>query len=307
MTTYAAVAPDLNPFLEIYFTIACATILVYDYLCTLPAEISNAWPCRRSFAFVLFFVNRYSPFADTFIFLHLKVSASSPEACWQGYRAFIWLLTAGSGISNVILILRTCAMWNLKRQVVMLCGATLLIVNAASLVVTRLQLVSFEFVPSEVFNYGCYLRKSGSIILVAYILTFFSESTIVSLTLIRASQHIPRSSSAWVARLYQNGIFFCFCMLGISLANVLVPVLASPQYKLILASPQRILHSIFCNRVMLLILENRKTSQYRENTAPASFMAESLQIFSTVHIDSESEVDVELDYVPDIRGEIIDH
>ncbi|KAK0234624.1 hypothetical protein EDD85DRAFT_844755, partial [Armillaria nabsnona] len=53
-------------------------------------------------------------------------------------------------------------------------------------------------------------------------------------------------------------MFFYACLLFVTLANILVPIWA-PGIALFLGSFQTNLHSILSNRIMLLILKQRRT------------------------------------------------
>ncbi|KAF8966819.1 hypothetical protein BDZ97DRAFT_1657186, partial [Flammula alnicola] len=55
-------------------------------------------------------------------------------------------------------------------------------------------------------------------------------------------------------------LLFYIYLLTISLANVLVPILAPRMFANWLATPQRVMHSVLGNRVLLLILKQRAAS-----------------------------------------------
>ncbi|KAJ7689623.1 hypothetical protein B0H17DRAFT_1331723 [Mycena rosella] len=72
------------------------------------------------------------------------------------------------------------------------------------------------------------------------------------------------SRESWIVQLYRDGMLFYAYLLAISIANILVPVLAPSMLSNWLAtavlspvvpfpSPQRVLHSVLCTRVLLLI------------------------------------------------------
>jgi Tfp pilus assembly protein PilN len=75
--------------------------------------------------------------------------------------------------------------------------------------------------------------------------------------MIKAARHIRGTSSNWVVQLYTDGLLFWVYLLTISLASILLPILAPPIFTNWLAVPQRIFHSILCTRVLLLILRQR--------------------------------------------------
>ncbi len=91
-----------------------------------------------------------------------------------------------------------------------------------------------------------------------YIPVIVSETIIASLTLFKGVQHLRRSSHPFLTELYVSGMFFYACLLFMTLANILVPIWA-PSVALFLGSFQINLHSILTNRIMLLILKQRRT------------------------------------------------
>ncbi|TFK35846.1 hypothetical protein BDQ12DRAFT_687662 [Crucibulum laeve] len=121
-----------------------------------------------------------------------------------------------------------------------------------------LYIQSLQYVQSD--RPGCRLGAASPIIIVAYVLLVLSETTMAILTGIKAYKHLRHSQSPWVIQLYKDGLLFYVYLLAISLANVLVPILAPRIFANWLATPQRVLHSVLCNRVLLLILRQRSAS-----------------------------------------------
>ncbi|KAF5350881.1 hypothetical protein D9758_010481 [Tetrapyrgos nigripes] len=94
-----------------------ATLLCYDYLCTFEHEVAYIWPQPLTIGSVLFFLNRYSPFIDTFLNISLTFTDISPEDCLVQYQVVIWLVFWGMVFSEAILLLRTYAIWERRRSI----------------------------------------------------------------------------------------------------------------------------------------------------------------------------------------------
>ncbi|KAH9475417.1 hypothetical protein JR316_0012528 [Psilocybe cubensis] len=73
---------------------------------------------------------------------------------------------------------------------------------------------------------GCHLASASEIIIVAYIFLGLSETVMAVLTAIKAYRHFQNSRSGWITKLYREGLLFYLYLVSISLANVLVPILA---------------------------------------------------------------------------------
>ncbi|KAF9492418.1 hypothetical protein BDN71DRAFT_1451636 [Pleurotus eryngii] len=123
-------------------------------------------------------------------------------------------------------MLRTYAIWNRRRSIQLTLYILCLLVFVPSLVVTQLESASLIYGPSEG---GCNLEHASVIIFVAYVLLVISETIIVTLTLIKAFQHLRHTRSSWVVQLYRDGFLFYLYLLGFAVANVIVPVAGPPE------------------------------------------------------------------------------
>lgn len=264
--------------------VACATLLIYDFLCTLDQEVKYVWQTPWSPGKVLFFLNRYLPFIDTFLSLHLKLSVSSPEKCRAHFTVVAWFIVIGIIISEIVLLLRTYALWERKRSILIILCVSGAVTYIPAVVITNLELRSLKYVPTT--RPGCQVGTASSIIIFAYILLMLSETVIVVLTVIRARQYLRHSTSPWVIQLYQDGMLFYAYLLSISIANILVPILAPRIFANWLASPQRVLHSVLCNRVLLLILRQRSSANMTARIRVRGDEANQSAIF-TSFIDDE--------------------
>ncbi|KAF8966781.1 hypothetical protein BDZ97DRAFT_601699 [Flammula alnicola] len=255
---------------------ATYTLLVYDYLCTFEKEVTYVWTCPWSIGLVLFYLNRYLPFLD-FILLSELNATKSEMACKLLWPISLWVLTVGMRITSVILVLRTYAIWGRRRLIFYILAPLIVIVAGTDIVIIGIQ--------SSVTAAWVQNLDSCSFI------HWFSLSRlvlIVILTIIKANQHLRQSSSRWVVQLYQNGIIYCIAILLMSLTNAIMAITAPPALKTVFLQMQRNLHSIFCNRVMFLILENRTARRAPEDldprAQPLSHAASTMEIFTTVDL-----------------------
>ncbi|KIK00610.1 hypothetical protein K443DRAFT_132622 [Laccaria amethystina LaAM-08-1] len=230
---------------------ASLTVLAYDYLCTFKQEVDYVWASPWAPALPLFYLNRYLPFIDQVILLRrlaLKPLHVVPfyritfKACLIQDSLAICFFNIGSIISQ-----SWCDLF-IKR-------------------VGFIQIVNSHYYtpydsPLDFPTIGCPVRRASHAISGLYITIFLVEILIVILTAIKALSHVKQSRSSWVKQLYRDGIglFFCVCMLCITFVNIVVPLGLPLNLKGIFTIPQRVLHSIFCNRVMLQILKYRAES-----------------------------------------------
>ncbi|PBK82104.1 hypothetical protein ARMGADRAFT_742052 [Armillaria gallica] len=132
-------------------------------------------------------------------------------------------------------------------------------------------IVIFCFIP-EVTGLGLHLRAiqfagpfdhlncsspCSNMTKLLYIPVLVSETIIALLTLFKGVQHLRRSFHPFITELYVSGMFFYACILFMTLANNLLPMWV-PGSALFLGPFQSILHSTLSNRILLLILKQRR-------------------------------------------------
>lgn len=322
------------PTLVPYSIAASATLLTYDTLCTLRYEVTYVWFQPFSLGTILFFLNRYLPFIDTLLSLDLLAgnTPKTPQECLIRFKVVTWFIVIGTLIAELTLMLRTYAIWGRTRSIFIILSVVFALVCIPSVVVTQLEIDSLVYGP---WDRGCKLVKASPVIFVAYVLLMLSESIIAGLTFykaakqqyiwsrsaqIRTSTHStvepPRVlSSTWINRMFRDGLVFYLYLLVISLANVIVPVTAPSRYSNWLATPQRVIHSVLCSRVLLCLLIARHphrpvhfsshdtTGMMGATTGThLSFATTPPQFTHSDHderdSDDDEEEEIELDFVP---------
>ncbi|PBK98532.1 hypothetical protein ARMGADRAFT_1008927 [Armillaria gallica] len=240
-----------------YSFIASVTVLVYDILLLLPTEINYVWLPRPVHPLLLLFaLNRYLPLIDAAIAINWLLHKPSAAQCHQ--LSFITGPLAGFGIfiSQVILMIRTYAIWD-RHKVVFWCFIGIGIFSfIPGVVALGIRLKTSQFV-GQFDDPGC-LSHPSKVANLLPIPVLVSETIIALLTLFKGVQHLRRSSHPFLKELYVSGMFFYACLLFITLANILIPMWA-PGIALFFDSFQTNLHSILSNRIMLLILKQRRT------------------------------------------------
>ncbi|KAK0502556.1 hypothetical protein EDD18DRAFT_696019 [Armillaria luteobubalina] len=243
---------------SLYSFFASVTVLLYDLLLLLPTEINYVWLPRPVHPLLLLFaLNRYLPLIDAAIIINWLLHEPGTAQCRQLSYAVDLLGALGIFTSQVILMIRTYAIWN-KNGVVFWCFIGIgILCFIPGVVGLSIQLKSSQLV--RPFDHADCLGHSSSMPDLFYILVLVSETIIASLTLFKGVQHLRRSSHPFIKELYVSGIFFFACLLLITLANILVPMWAPGMTLFFLGSFQTNLHSILSNRIMLIILKQRQT------------------------------------------------
>ncbi|KAF9072402.1 hypothetical protein BDP27DRAFT_411397 [Rhodocollybia butyracea] len=229
-------------------------LLVYDYSCTLNQELEFIWSKPLSVGSLLFFVNRYLPFLDTVgmsVILDFKSDMFTDAQCKRHFRLTAWLMFVGMLLSEVILTLRTSALWG-RKPAVDISFVCLAIASAApAIYFLHLEMSSLDF-GSPFANPGCISAKSNNTIFIVFGILAFYEFVIAVFTAIKAHKHMRCTQSPWVVQIYREGLLFYVYMFVFSVINACIagrnPELGAPLQTL-----QRVFHSILCNRVLFMI------------------------------------------------------
>ncbi|KAI5122261.1 hypothetical protein M0805_007125 [Coniferiporia weirii] len=231
---------------------AFGALLVYDVFCvTFEEEVSLVWPSPWNYGKVIFFLNRYLPFVDTFLSLHLLLGKNTDQECLLGFRAVTWLIVVGIFISELILMMRTYAFWGARRLILIILVTLGLAVFVPAIVAVQIEVSSYAY---RADSTGCTKTKASSpIIFVAFLLLIICETTIVILTLIVVRRDHRRTRSPLVQQMYKDGLLYYIYLISFSIVNLLIAVAAPPDFANWLTTPQRVLHSLLCTRVLLHI------------------------------------------------------
>ncbi|PBK61035.1 hypothetical protein ARMSODRAFT_678587 [Armillaria solidipes] len=232
------------------------TVLIYDLILLLPTEINYVWLPRPVHPLLLLFVlNRYLPLIDTAMTINWILREPSAAQC--RLLSFITCPLAALCIfaSQVILMIRTYAIWDRHKAVFWCFIGIVIFCFIPEVVGIGLHLRTIQF--AGPFDHPDCLSPSSKMTKLLYIPVLVSETIIALLTLFKGVQHLRRSSHPFLTELYVSGMFFYACLLFITLANILLPMWV-PGIALFLGAFQSILHSILSNRILLLILKQRR-------------------------------------------------
>ncbi|KAK0186995.1 hypothetical protein F5146DRAFT_1003976 [Armillaria mellea] len=235
--------------------LASVTVIVYDLLLLLPTEVNYVWLPRPVHPLLpLFALNRYLPLVNVAICMHWLLHEPGVAWCHQLYTITGPLAILEIFTSQLILMIRTYAIWD-RHRMVLWCFIGIVIFCFTSTVVMLIIELRSQFVGPT--NHDC-LSQSSSMPNILYIPVVVSETIIASLTLFKGVQHLRHSSHPFVTELYVSGMFFYLYLFFITLANILLPMWAH-NITPFLTFFQTIFHSILSNRILLLIVTQKQT------------------------------------------------
>ncbi|TFK34971.1 hypothetical protein BDQ12DRAFT_760853 [Crucibulum laeve] len=157
-----------------YVDVASIAILIFDYFLTLDLEILYIWPSRWSGMKCMFLITRYLPIFESALLLSQQIQVShTPFLIIRIFLNVSWivLILVGIVIAEIILSMRTWAVWGKDRKI----GIGLLIFSLASVIPSIPVILHFsntaQFVNPPLAHYrGCFLVGGSRILSIDWIL-----------------------------------------------------------------------------------------------------------------------------------------
>ncbi|TCD65721.1 hypothetical protein EIP91_002297 [Steccherinum ochraceum] len=219
-----------------YMRVAPAALLLYDYLLTLGSEMNVMWPSRMSPMKALYLYTRYSAFVDVTMAVYYQLKTDVPAIlCKRIYSIAAWLIVIGIIVAEVILMVRTWAIWNRSRRMaaVLIGISVVAVVGACVMEGLYLKTLNFTTPPGPTYP-GCHLMGGNVTLGVNFIIIIVIETVVLILTLtggIQRFRFAATGQKGLVSVLYRDGMLFYVYLFGISLLNFIVILVlpASPN------------------------------------------------------------------------------
>ncbi|KAH8827455.1 hypothetical protein DL96DRAFT_1710578 [Flagelloscypha sp. PMI_526] len=257
----------------VIFEFAALAILVWDWLITLDTEIRLVWPSRWTLGKVLFFFTRYMSLADVLMSiarLQLMDAGDDSITCPKPYLAIVWLDVVGIQIAELILVLRTWAVYGRNMWVL----AGLLILQSATFIYNGIAVQIFVHSikwagPDLAGIPGCnIIAADAGIISGTYVAIMAFETTIFLVTMARALQREQRKSGSQLVHIiYRDGLIFYLFIVFVSTVNVVIIFTAPQEYTVVLSIFQRVMHSVATGRILLHMRESTERPQIHIGSA----------------------------------------
>ncbi|KAF7986700.1 hypothetical protein HWV62_20224 [Athelia sp. TMB] len=207
-------------------------------------EIEYVWNTPWSFGTVLYLLNRYLPFIDAFIAVRMFTADNSPEVTIIfALRAFFLLiirlaksatqychvsnpllesLAAVPNVTQVVLMVRTYAIWGRKRSILGGLVTLALCTLVPAIVICYFEVHSWKYVTAPPpAGTICFATGVSKIIFLAYVFLICCETCIVVLTMIKGVQHLRQTRSSWIVKMYKDGLLFYFYNLGVRILPIM--------------------------------------------------------------------------------------
>jgi len=175
--------------------------------------------------------------------------------CAKIYPLISVLTMCGLAASEMLLTLRTWAVWNRNKRLTIILSILFVLVWGAAFVILVIYLKSVTFVdpPFPGFE-GCILAHSN----IAFFYLWFHIITWDTLTLVLILVPAVRAyryggNSALMTSVYREGIVYYIYLFVLSFVNIILGITLPMQYQHLLATVERMIHSMLSSRVLLQI------------------------------------------------------
>ncbi|KAG2137045.1 hypothetical protein DEU56DRAFT_354245 [Suillus clintonianus] len=237
-----------------YLYMVLATLLTYDYACSLQEESTFLLWSRRTKVKAFYIVIRFSSFG--LITMNLLRSFTPNEKA-DKCRMLIDISSCFAVISltgsECFFVLRTYVLWNCNRIVLVAVLSTLVAIIVSFIALWFTATSTSHFTTSAIPSItGCYRTSDSVHMTIAFILLLILQLGLSSLTLMRAIQSWRSTNSPLHVVLVKHNIFYYACNLLLSAGNVLMPILFSnPAFYSFLDGLQVCILAILATRMHL--------------------------------------------------------
>jgi len=172
-----------------YINIAAATLLIWDCILTSQRKIQLIWPSELSFVKILYFLTRYFGIAEFVLVLLNYAFKPSPTVTECRLSSIVVLLMSSTWIliSEVILVLRTWALYGRQRRMGIACVIGFLIMGGVGLFISSSRILkSLAFPVDNRFSIGCVaVISQPTMMMVDFSIVACYETMILALTLFK--------------------------------------------------------------------------------------------------------------------------
>ncbi|KAG1835982.1 hypothetical protein DFJ58DRAFT_192238 [Suillus subalutaceus] len=236
-----------------YIYASMATFWVYDYACSLHGEWTFLLRSHWSKLKGLYVVTRYLPFIILTISLYLGFTPSGNSGrCRMFYSINTCLCIVSVICSECFFILRTYALWNKNRILLVAMLSAFFISLAASFCISFATVAPAAYATSAVPGItGCYQSSTSFHLFIPFLLLFAFELGLMTLTLIRAIQSWRINPTRLYVALVKHNIFYYTCGFLLSVTNIFASLFLQYSYPALLYDFQFVMLAILATRMHL--------------------------------------------------------
>ncbi|OCB88644.1 hypothetical protein A7U60_g4244 [Sanghuangporus baumii] len=238
----------------------------YLIVATVAFQIRFIWTSKIGVRHLHFFLNRYAPFATSFLGLYYVVLKGDLKARLQVWFRISFTTIIGMLIAELTVFLRVDAVWGHKLFIRILLGLSFLcsctvILYFASIHIEKNHVLQLHYMS------GCLYVHDDRMIWIALLAYTLCELVAIVLLLTKAFLGFRLDNSPVMKNLYQDGIMY-FSIITIStIANLVLLLTASSTLSDAFLIPESVLVNVLCSHMHLRIRKSNLESLHTTNDA----------------------------------------
>jgi len=239
-----------------YLFVSATVVSIYDYLLTLHLETRLIWFSRWTYTKVLFLLVRYVTLVSVVISLANEAFVNRPQdSCRMSLPVQGWFLMLGVFLSQVVLSIRTWAVWKLNKFVGLGLGAlTVAHIVVQCMVLSRyIPSLRYASPPYPGFR-GCFITQANGVMWISYTAEAIVETVVLALMVISAIRLYGSGSHGELSyMIHRDGIQLYVYLLAISFANVAIMKGLPFEDTVLSAFMQAVMYPVLTARIVLNI------------------------------------------------------
>jgi len=178
-------------------------------------------------------------------------------ACLITYPACTWLILLAMYFAEVIMCVRTWALWRRNLHVGLVLLTTMIACLVAQCVLMAKLDASIVIEPTPYHGFrGCNLSKLGNILGYNFVVWLVVDAIVLALVVASASKAFRNGDTSKLMKVvHRDGILFYVYLLVFSVGNVIVINVLPSELWAMLGSLEGVLYSVFSSRIILNIRE----------------------------------------------------
>ncbi|KIM36934.1 hypothetical protein M413DRAFT_31328 [Hebeloma cylindrosporum] len=205
--------------------VSCA-MFTWDYIITFGMEVDLVWKSNWSLMKVLYLIQRYLPFIDTawLMVYALTKTGLTKTACQKIYLTSSASIAIGVTTSELILTLRTWAVWERNRRLSIILPTLYVFLWFPNYIIDGMFLSSLKFIdPPYPGIQGCFMTYTMNIkyLTFSWILLAFWDALMLVLMLIPTIREY-RSGGTLMKVVYRDGVGYYLYLFALSVTNMLM-------------------------------------------------------------------------------------
>ncbi|TFK17752.1 hypothetical protein FA15DRAFT_710499 [Coprinopsis marcescibilis] len=254
--------------------VALITLSAVDYFQTVHLEVKYVWNTPRSLTKTVFFLARYAVLVTGTMSVVSATVNMSPRNCQFMFSISCYSILLMVLLVEAILFIRIYAIAGRKKWVLIYLASHFTVLQVAKFVLMAKSLNTIGFIRSpaqRAINCAPDLRNFAlvrALLSATYGLSAASEVVIFFIMAWFAVHKFRRCGSDLYKIFIRDGVVYFVCLTAMSIANMLITILAAPVINLIFANIQSVTSVILSTRMILHLRQASQAELVMSNSKP---------------------------------------